>query len=454
MGDIKVKVNVITLTFIKTWCEELPMEKRIILNVLEEWNFWHQDISKQLGKERAHSCRIMDFMGEREAITISGPRRSGKSTIMYQLMDKVAEHHGIEQTLYVNFEDPSFLPYLSVNLLEEIYDTFRDSVSPSKKAFIFLDEVQNIPAWEKWVRSYYDKKENVKFIISGSSSKLLSSEFSTLLTGRSVNFEVFPLSFREFLGFKGIPATDSPLKADERRIRYHLNEYLRFGGFPEVVLKSEGNVKLKLLEQYFESMLMRDVVERYQIRDVLSLKRAAVFGLTNISKEFSYNNLRTSLKISLDTAREYSSHLESAYILFQLPFFSFSMKEAMARNRKIYAVDTGLRNAVSKSFTSDYGRIIENVVFLHLRSRAKDLSYWKDTGEVDFVVRDKQPRPINVTSGDEEPGREKKALLGFLGKFKGREGLIITDEEESEEMAGDRILKRVPLWKFLLDAYV
>jgi predicted AAA+ superfamily ATPase len=207
------------------------MEKRIILKVLEEWNFWNNDIFKQLGMPRSYSDRIGRFLDEREAITISGPRRSGKSTIMYQLMDKVAKRHAIEQTLYVNFEDPAFLPFLSVGLLEEIYDAYRENINPSKKAFIFLDEVQNIPAWEKWVRSYYDKKENVKFVISGSSSKLLSSEFSTLLTGRSVNFEVFPLSFKEFLEFKGLPLSKVPLKAEQRKIRYHLNEYLRFGGF-------------------------------------------------------------------------------------------------------------------------------------------------------------------------------------------------------------------------------
>jgi predicted AAA+ superfamily ATPase len=370
---------------------------------------------------------------------------------MYQLMDKIARKHSIEQTLYVNFEDPAFLPYLTVDLLEGIYDTFRENVNPSKKAFIFLDEVQNIPAWEKWVRSYYDKKENVKFIISGSSSKLLSSEFSTLLTGRSINFEVFPLSFKEFLDFKGMKVPEKPLKADERKLRYHLNDYLRFGGFPEVALKSDENVKLKLLEQYFESMLMRDVVERYQIRDVLSLKKAAVFGLTNIAKEFSYNSLRGSLKVSLDTAREYSSYLESAFILFQLPFFSYSMKEVMARNRKIYAVDTGLRNAVSKSFSTDYGRIMENAVYLHLRRRSRELSYWRDAGEVDFVLGGKAPEPINVTSGVPEPPREKKAMQDFMDKYKVREGTIITKDEGSEETLGKKTLKRVPLWEFLLD---
>jgi predicted AAA+ superfamily ATPase len=196
---------------------------------------------------------------------------------------------------------------------------------------------------------------------------------------------------------------------------------------------------------------MRDVVERYQIRDVLSLKRAAVFGLTNISKEFSYNSLRGSLKISLDTAREYSSYLESAFLLFQLPFFSYSMKEVMTRNRKIYAVDTGLRNAVSKSFTTDYGRIVENAVYLHLRRKNKELSYWRDTGEVDFVIKGKDPKPLNVTSGGSEPPREKKALLDFLGKFKVKEGTIVTDDEESEEEIGDKLLRRIPLWRFLLD---
>ena len=426
------------------------MEKEQIMRVLEEWNFWNRDISKQVGRERQHTEEIERFMEEREIITISGPRRAGKSTIMYQLIEKIAGKEGMKKTLYVNFEDPSFLPFLSVELLEEIYDVYREKVNHSKKAYLFLDEIQNIPGWEKWVRSYYDKKENVKIVISGSSSKLLSSEFSSLLTGRSVNFEVYPLSFREFLDFKGVRIPKKVLKESERKIRHYLDEYLKFGGFPQVTLKKEENIKLKTLEQYFESMIMRDIVERYQIRDVLSLKKAAVFGMTNISKEFSFNTLRKTLKISLDTAKDYATYLEQAYILFQLPYFSYSMKEVMVRNRKLYAVDSGLRNAVSKSFTADRGRLAENIVYLHLKKNRKEIYYWKENGEVDFVIKEKTLVPINVTYGEESPKREDKAMMEFFSEFKVKEGIIVTDSEEKEKKVDGKVLSYVPLWKFLL----
>lgn len=426
------------------------MEKEQIMKVLEEWNFWNRDLGKYTGKRREHTKMIEKFIKEREIITISGPRRAGKSTTMYQLMEKIAGKGSIEQVLYVNFEDPAFLPFLSVELLEEIYDTYREKMNPSKKAYLFLDEVQNIAGWEKWVRSYYDKKENVKFVISGSSSKLLSSEFSTLLTGRFVNFEVFPLSFAEFLEFRGVKIPKRALKEDERKARHHLEEYFRFGGFPDVVLKTDNEVKLKTLEQYFESMIMRDIVERYQIRDVLSLKQAAVFGMTNVAKEFSFNTLRKTLKISLESARDYAGYLEQAYMLFQLPYFSYSLKEAMARNRKLYSIDSGLRNAVSKSFSADLGRIAENAVYLHLRRKRKDVHYWKGKQEVDFVVKNGEIVPINVTYGRESPEREKKALLEFLSEFKLNRGIIITDAEERKEQEDGKTISYMPLWKFLL----
>ncbi|MFH1682280.1 MAG: ATP-binding protein [Candidatus Woesearchaeota archaeon] len=426
------------------------MDKELLIKVLEEWNFWNKDISKQVGRERAYTKEIEKFLPEREIITLSGPRRAGKSTIMYQFIQKISQSGGMDQILYINFEEPAFLPYLSTDLLEQIYDTYRENINPDKKSYLFLDEVQNIPAWEKWVRSYYDKKEDVKFIITGSSSKLLGSEFSSLLTGRFVNFEIFPLSFKEFLEFRGFEIPAKILKESERKIRFYLKEYLQFGSFPEIVLKDDETVKIKVLEQYFESMLMRDVVERYQIRDVLSLKQAAVFGLTNISKEFSYNTLRKSLKVSLESAKNYSFYLEQAFILLSLPFFSYSMKEVMARNRKLYAIDTGIRNAISKSFAPDLGRLAENVVYLHLRRKTKEIHYWKEKGEVDFVVKDTVLVPINVTIGKSTPKREKRSLLDFLDKFKLKEAVLITDNEEGEETENGKTIRKIPLWRWLL----
>ncbi|MEM2948267.1 MAG: ATP-binding protein [Candidatus Anstonellales archaeon] len=426
------------------------MEKESILRVLEEWNFWNRDISRYVGKEREHLRMIEKFIEEREIITLSGPRRSGKSTTMYQLMNKIARKEGMESILYVNFEDPVFLPYLSPKLLDAIYVAYKETVNPSKKTYMFLDEIQNIPGWEKWVRACYDKNENIKFIISGSSSKLLSSEFSSLLTGRFVNFEVFPLSFKEFLGFKDMALPKKILKNDEIKMRYFLNEYFEFGGFPEVVLKKDKEVKRAILSQYFDSMIMKDVVERYKIRDVLSMKQVAVFGMTNISREFSFNTLRKTLKISLDAARDYMNYLEQAYILFQIPYFSYSIRESMVRNRKLYSVDVGIRNIVSRSFTPDKGWIAENIVYSHLRRNKKEIYYWRGKGEVDFVVKDTTLLPINVTYAEKSPEREEAAILEFFDRFKAKEGIIVSDSEEREKNVGKGLIRYIPLWKFLL----
>ncbi len=428
----------------------MEMKEDQILKTLEEWNFWNQNIGKYVGNKRKYTTQMEGYLKEREIITLSGPRRAGKSTIMYQLMQNIIQKEDVKQTLYVNFEDPSFLPYLKPELLENIYDAYRTNINSSKKAYLFLDEIQNIEGWEKWVRSYYDKKEDIKFIISGSSSKLLSSEFSSLLTGRFVNFQIFPLSFAEYLEFKEYKLPKKILKQDIRKIGHYLKEYMKFGGFPDMALKKENEMKTKTLEQYFESMIMRDVVERYKIRDILSLKQAAVFCITNISKEFSFNSLRKSLKISLDTAKDYVTFMEQAHIFFQLPYFSYSLKEVMARNRKIYAIDVGLRNSVSKSFSSDLGRLAENLVYLKLTRDNNEIYYWKGKNEVDFILKNKTMRAINVCYNNTIPEREIKSLIEALEEFKLKEGWIITNTKEGDEKKMGKVIRYIPLYKFLL----
>ncbi|MBI5392324.1 AAA family ATPase [Candidatus Woesearchaeota archaeon] len=226
------------------------------LKKIVEWNPWWENISsldKLKGIERESYKEIVKSIAIKEITIILGVRRSGKSTLMYQMIYHLLEK-GInaKQILFVNLEDVT----LAKDTLDEIYQCYRENLNPEQKAYIFLDEIQRKEHWESWLRKKYDLKTDDKFVISGSCSYLLRKEYATLLTGRNLTFEIYPLSFKEFLVFKNVYIEQKNIKKEiitektKTIIINMLKEYIEQGGFPEIVLKEE-QYKSKILKQYF-----------------------------------------------------------------------------------------------------------------------------------------------------------------------------------------------------------
>jgi predicted AAA+ superfamily ATPase len=241
----------------------------------------------------------------------------------------------------------------------------------------------------KSLRDICTRQKKVHIFITGSSSKLLSEEYSTLLAGRHVDIEIFPLSFSEFLKFKGVSIRSRiEMMKFRHRIRKLLDEYLEFGSFPKVVLIEEG--KEELSNNYFRDILIKDVQRRFNVRETGKLEELAKYYLTNISTLQSFNRTRKLINLSLDTVERFSKYFSIARLIFFVPKFSFSVKEQILNPKKVYCMDSGLRNMVSFKFSEDIGRIAENVVFLNLLFRNKEIYYWKDHAgkEVDFVVKE------------------------------------------------------------------
>jgi len=390
-----------------------------------------------------------------EIIVIKGVRRSGKSTFMLQFIRK----SGWEQknTLVVNFEDPRF-KNLNLELLDRIYEVYQEELQPDKEHYVILDEVQEIEGWEKFARYLHEAKK-VHIFITGSSSKLLSEEYSTLLAGRHVDIEIFPLSFSEFLKFKGVSIRSRiEMMKFRHRIRKLLDEYLEFGSFPKVVLIEEG--KEELSNNYFRDILIKDVQRRFNVRETGKLEELAKYYLTNISTLQSFNRTRKLINLSLDTVERFSKYFSIARLIFFVPKFSFSVKEQILNPKKVYCMDSGLRNMVSFKFSEDIGRIAENVVFLNLLFRNKEIYYWKDHAgkEVDFVVKEglKIKELIQACWGIEEEKterREVKSLIKAMDEFKLKEGLVITADEDKEEVVNGKRIVYTPLWKWLVETY-
>ena len=434
------------------------MRKDEILRILVDWNYWgnYRDESVERGR---YIEKLNHLLKTGEIIVIKGVRRSGKSTLMLQFIRK----SGLDEknTLVVNFEDPRFRNP-NLELLDRIYEVYQEELQPDEGHYVILDEVQEVEGWEKFARFLHEAKK-VQVFITGSSSKLLSEEYSTLLAGRHVDIEIFPLCFTEFLEFKGVSIRSRiEMIKFRHRIRKLLDEYLEFGGFPKVVLIEEEKGKEELLNNYFRDILIKDVQRRFKVRETVKLEELAKYYLTNISTLQSFNRARKWLDLSLDTVERYSKYFAIARLLFFVPKFSFSLKEQILNPKKVYCMDPGLRNIVSFKFSEDRGRIAENVVFLNLlfrnRNSDREIYYWRDKRgrEVDFVLKRglKIERLIQVTyvSGEEEVDvREKKALLKASEELNCEDMQVITRDYEAEEDFKGKKIKFRPLWKWLVN---
>lgn len=362
----------------------------------------------------------------------------------------------------MNLEDPRFHPYLSLELLDEIYQAYRTFVNKEGFALIVLDEVQNIKNWEKWVRRTMEK-ENVQIVMTGSTSSLLKTEVSTALTGRSLTLEVFPLSFHEFLKFKGVVLEDQlDVVKTKAKIERLFIEYLQFGGFPRVVLEEDEFLKREMLKELFDDIVMRDIVFRYGFRDVNSVKLVAELAINSFSSLKSVSSLRNELagilkrKVSPNFVAEVMEALRESYLLFTIPPFSPKIKDVKKYPKKIYAVDTGLATTVTLSFSKNLGRLVENAVALHLIKKygENNLFYYRGKREVDFILREglRITKAIQVTWDLRESyEREVKALLEAMDVFNLGEGIIVTADQEREEVYEDKEIRVLPFWKFLLE---
>lgn len=437
------------------------MDKFRLVEVLGSWNFWNRDIDTGLPR-KGYVGKLLNFVKTDKVVSLVGVRRSGKSTIMKQMAKALIDGHvDKNDILMVNFEELEF-ENADAGFLKAIYEAYLETIKPSGKPFLFLDEIQHVEKWEKFVRSLNEKKEAF-IIVSGSSSKLLSNELATVLTGRQLYFETFPLSFGEVLDFEKIEAGDSKSTAlNARKIKMAFSDYLEFGGFPEINLNKDREFRMRTLRSYYEDIINRDVAQRFKVKKADKLKTLARFYLTNISCLISFNRTSKFLHLPTETVRRFSYYLETSKLVFFINRFSFSSKEQENSPRKVYSIDVGLSNAVGLRFSENFGKLAENIVAVELKRRQEEragknleIYYWKDNYEVDFVVKEnlKVRDAIQVcwdVSNPETRERETRALLKAMKKFKLKEGLVLTEDFEGEENLKERVIKFMPLWRWLI----
>jgi uncharacterized protein len=360
------------------------------------------------------------------AFIVTGIRRCGKSTLLQQI-----KRAYISDSIYINFEDPrlSGFDMGDFNRLQEIAETKQITT-------YFFDEIQLIENWESFVRFRLD--ENYKIFISGSNSSMLSKELGSKLTGRHISRELFPFSYREFLSFKNI---DAGAKSFE--------EYLFSGGFPEFIKTNQAEV----LMQCFNDIIIRDITARYNIKNSIILKQLAVWLVSNIGKPVTGNSLRKMFNIaSSSSIMEYLTYFSDSYLFFFISKFSYSNKVQLVNPKKVYCIDNGFIKTNSVSFTEDLGRLLENMVFIHLRHKTPEIYYFNEGKECDFIVFEngkiKEIIQVCYQLDQNNMDREINGIVEAMDFFNFHTGTIITGNQTDNFIINNKTIKVIPFYNW------
>lgn len=401
----------------------LMLSQKTIADVVESQNDVWLKKDTSVRRDKLSEIRIFDGFVN----IITGVRRCGKSTLLRQLLPSASG-----KSMFLNFEDPRLAGFE-----KDDFGRLDRHIKSLKAENLYFDEIQMLESWELYVRQKLD--EGYKIVVTGSNATLLSQELGTKLTGRHLQSELFPFSYNEFLRIEKV-----------RDSRKALESYMNKGGFPEF-LKTQYQV---VLQQLLDDILMRDIAVRYGVRDVTSLRRLAVYLISNIGKPVSATNLISLFSIkAASTMLEYFSYLQNAYLVQFVPRFSYSLKTQIRNPRKVYVMDLGLFTHNSISFSEELGRRLENLVFLHYRQQGKELYYFSEKKECDFIVFDKGKVEVAVQVcyeiNEDNLKRELSGLAEALDFFGLKTGSIITFNQDDVYHVDDKVITLVPVRRLL-----
>ena len=399
-----------------------------------------------------------------KATVCIGVRRCGKSTFMLQIIQQLLDDGvDLQNILYINFFDDRLhnLKHDTLATIMEAYFSLFPEKKGAEKIYCFFDEIQVVEGWEPFVERVI-RSENSEVYVTGSSANLLAVELATQMRGRALPWELFPFSFKEYLAYKGMQA-DGHLSTKRRLLAQKaFDEYWQVGGFPEVVGLNRP-LRIKIHQEYFNSVLFRDIIERYDISHPKAVIDLAHRLVDNIASLYSVNSLTGFLKslghkAPKSAVSNYLTWFEDAYFLFTVRIFDASQARANTNPKKIYCVDHSIVTSVGSGILVNSGHLLENLVFTTLRRITKKIYYYKTTNgkEVDFIaqLQDRSRLLIQVCESMADPGTRKRELTALneaMAEQQITTGTIVTknDKETIEVPAG--IIEIIPAFQFLLD---
>ena len=381
----------------------------------------------------------------KEIVIITGIRRCGKSTLLNEFRKKQKYDN-----YYLNFDDFR-LAFFEVLDFQKLEESFLELFGIEN--IFYFDEIQNINHWERYIRTLYDKSK--KIYLTGSNASMLSYELGTHLTGRNIKIEMFPFSFIEFLKFKKIEVEKDDFFITEKRslLKKEFLDYMTYGGFPQFVKTKNKDI----LKEIYKDILFKDIIVRHKLKDEKTIQELCYLLISNISKEISFNKLKNILNLSnMITVKNYLNYLENSYLFFTINKFDYSLKKQIYDNKKIYIIDTSLINIISFKFNEDFGRQLENLVFMHYKRKSiYEIFYHKKKFECDFLLKEKDKivKAVQVTKSLNYEN-EKREVLGLVEaalEYDLKEGLLLTYEDEERDFVKDKIKIKVrQIWKYLI----
>jgi len=390
-------------------------------------------------------------------VSLIGPRRCGKTYYFYHLINQMLSGVAKEQIIYINFEDERL--ELTSEKLHLIVDAYSELYPENmqKPLFFLFDEIQQIPGWERFVRRVYDTISK-DIYITGSSAKLLDRELASSLRGRHIVYRLYPLSFKEYCFFKQVDASDLYATASKGLLSREFDRYVQFGGYPEIIAM-EPELAQKALQSYFEVMLFRDIIERHRVTNVVALKQFLKKVFSNIANPFSVNKFFNELKsqgvaVSKNDVYQFLDYAADSLLIYTVNHYdSFMVKQQMA-SKKLYAVDTGLVNAITFRYSHDRGYLLENAVFVQLKRATENVFFLKNKVECDFCTQAKDATQVMQVcyslQDSDARRRELNGLLNAMNRFGLQEGTILTWGEEETITVGSKIVEIKPAWKAFL----
>jgi len=378
---------------------------------------------------------------------LTGIRRSGKSSLFAMLINELMKENKPKSILKLNLDDPQFFeiwdnPASIYSLIQTA-----EKITGEKIEYLFLDEVQVVDKWETFVKSVYDTETFKKIFVTGSNSSFLQKEYSTFLSGRYLENPVFPYSFDEILGHHHINSYFDLISNTPKALQL-LDKCLEWGCFPEIVATKNEEIRTNLLSGYFDSIIMKDCISRFQIADVATFKKLLLYSISTIGSVFSYKSLGTAAGTNENTAKKYINILKDSYIISDVSNFAFSLKENVRNSHKLYAADNGIINAVSYRFWDNKAKLFENFVFNELQKQQFDeITFANNNGECDFIAKKGFEYQAIQVCYELTPENNKREFGGFATIEDNVGGCKKTIITYNQEMQDDNVTV-IPAWKY------
>ncbi len=414
--------------------------KKLIISQNKHWKKTYKEL---YGREILQT--VINRLELPQIEAIQGIRRSGKSTIFKLLINHLSKKIDAKEILFLNLDDPFFIPYINEpSKLHEIIEV-AEQLTGKKVKYLFLDEVQSINGWERYVKSVYDNKTFIKIFVTGSNATFLDTKLTKLLSGRYFSTKVYPLSFKEILKIVKINSTIDAYE-NRAKILSIIDDILQNGSFVEVY-KAKESLKRDIIKSYYETIILKDCIYNYSVRDTKSFKSLSYYLISNLTSPYSYYSLSKAIGIGDISVKEYISFLEDSFLIYEIKHFSYSLKEQNSSKKKVYLSDNGF-SLLSFTFSTNNGKLLENLVFSELLKADLEIYFYNKNGiECDFIVRkDGAIKAIQVCYELNE--KNIKREINGLNKlpFSCDEKVIIT-YKQSDTIED---IKVIPFWEYFI----